>query len=120
MDAEDQRLLSRMHELAVVDSIAGVSAASQAVTAITTVQNQIDVVSRARASAGGLQSRLENTRSGLLTYEDSIRAAESKIRDVDAARESSELVKHQVLTQVGNARLAQANPLPASVLQLLG
>jgi flagellin len=105
---------------AVIDGIGGVSTAASANAAITTVQTQIDAVATARASVGGLQSRFENTRSGLLTYEDNIRSAESKIRDVDAARESSELVKQQILSQVGSAMLAQANQLPATVLQLLG
>jgi len=55
-----------------------------------------------------------------LNYEDNIRSAESKIRDVDATRQSSELVKQQILSQVGSAMLAQANQLPGTVLQLLG
>jgi flagellin len=100
-------------------SITGVTTASAAAFNITKLQAQIDVVAQARAAVGGLQSRLENTRSGLLTYEDNIRSAESKIRDVDAARESSELMKYQILSQVGNAMLAQANQLPAGIVQLL-
>jgi flagellin len=42
------------------------------------------------------------------------------VRDVDMARESSEMTKSQILTQVGNSMLAQANQLPQSVLKLLG
>jgi flagellin len=103
----------------VMAQVSTVSAAGKASTMITRLQTQIDAVATARASVGGLQSRLENTRSGLLTYEDNIRAAESKIRDVDAARESSQLMKYQILSQVGNAMLAQANQLPGSVLQLI-
>ncbi|MDX9981831.1 MAG: flagellin, partial [Lentisphaeria bacterium] len=61
----------------------GVATASAATSQITKLQTQIDNVSKARASVGGLQSRFEHTRSGQLTYEDNIRAAESKIRDVD-------------------------------------
>jgi flagellin len=98
----------------------GVATASAAVDQISKLQTQIDNVSKARASVGGLQSRFEHTRSGLLTYEDNIRAAESKVRDVDMARESSEMTKSQILTQVGNSMLAQANQLPQSVLKLLG
>jgi flagellin len=71
----------------VVDSIGGVATASAANAVITeTVQTQTDAVATTRASVGGLQSRFENTRSGLLNYEDNIRSAESKIRDVDATR----------------------------------
>jgi flagellin len=110
---------------AIVDTMSAASAntvstAAKAATAITAAQNAINTVSQARAKVGGLQSRLENTRSGLLTYEDNIRSAESKIRDVDMARESSEMTKQQILSQVGNAMLAQANQMPGSVLQLIG
>jgi flagellin len=69
---------------------------------------------------GSQQTRVEQTRSGLLTYEDNLRAAESKIRDVDMARETTIFSKYQVLTNASNAMLAQANQLPSTVLQLLG
>jgi len=104
----------------ILGSVTDVSVAANASTMISVLQNKIDTVAQTRASVGGLQSRFENTRAGLLSYEDNIRAAESKIRDVDAARESSEMTKHQILTQVSNAMLAQANQLPGSVLQLIG
>lgn len=80
----------------------------------------IDYISNARATNGAQQNRLEYTRSGLLSYEDNIRAAESKIRDVDMAAESTKFAKYQILGQVSNAMLAQANQLPQSVVQLLG
>lgn len=80
----------------------------------------INHVANTRASIGAQQSRLTQTFSGLLTYEDNLREAESKIRDVDMARESAEMTKYQILTQVSNAMLAQANQLPSQVLQLLG
>ena len=105
---------------ATVDSIGTVSTAGHAASMIGVLQGQIDAVAQARASAGGLQSRFEHTRAGLLTYEDNLRAAESKIRDVDMARESSEMTKNQILTQAGNAMLAQANQLPQNILRLLG
>ena len=87
---------------------------------INRIQEAIDFITTTRASIGGQMSRLEHTRSGLLTYEDNIRAAESKIRDVDMAKESSNMAKEQILTQVGNAMLAQANQLPSGIVQLLG
>jgi flagellin len=80
----------------------------------------IDHVANVRANYGAQQVRLENTRDGLLTYEDNIRSAESKIRDVDMASETTDFAKYQVLTNAANAMLAQANSLPSSVLQLLG
>jgi len=89
-------------------------------TAISTIVSAVNIVAEARASAGGLQSRLDNSRAGLLTYEDTIRAAESKIRDVDMARESSEMMKQNILSQVGTSILAQANQQSQSVLKLVG
>jgi flagellin len=89
-------------------------------SSIADLKTAIDFISTKRASIGGQQSRFETTRAGLLSYEDNIRAAESKIRDVDMARESSNMVKNQILSQVGNAMLAQSNQLPQSVLQLVG
>jgi flagellin len=93
---------------------------ANASTAMVTLNNAINGLATARARVGGLQSRLSHSRAGLLSYEDNIRSAESKIRDVDMARESSEMSKQQILSQVGNAMLAQANQLPGGVLQLLG
>ena len=80
----------------------------------------IDYIAGARASMAAQQNRVSQTSSGLLSYEDNLRAAESKIRDVDMARESTSFSKYQVLTNASNAMLAQANQLPQNVLQLLG
>ncbi len=80
----------------------------------------IDHIADARASVGAQQSRLDQTRSGLLNYEDNIRAAESKIRDIDFARESADFAKFQILGQISNAMLAQANQIPGQALQLIG
>ena len=88
--------------------------------AVGKLAKAIDFIANARASNGAQQNRLEFTRSGLLAYEDNLRAAESKIRDVDMARESTDFAKFQILNQVSNAMLAQANQLPGQVLQLIG
>ncbi|MDD3118751.1 MAG: flagellin [Victivallales bacterium] len=80
----------------------------------------IDYVASARASVGAQQNRIEQTNSGLLAYEDNLTAAESQIRDIDMAQETTEFSKYQVLTNAANAMLAQANQLPQNVLQLLG
>lgn len=84
------------------------------------IDSAIDFVANARASMGAQQKRVEYTRSGLLTYEDNLQSAESKIRDVDMARETTLFSKYQILTNASNAMLAQANQMPASILQLLG
>ena len=79
----------------------------------------INHVANARAQMAAQQNRLTQTSSGLLTYEDNLRAAESQIRDVDMARESTAFSKYQVLTNASNAMLAQANQLPSTIPQLI-
>ncbi len=96
---------------------AGVSAGSP--NAIDTLSSAINKISEVRATLGAQQVRMEHTAAGLTSYEDNLRAAESKIRDVDMARESTLFAKNQILTNAANAMLAQANQLPQSVMQLL-
>jgi len=84
------------------------------------IDQAINFVANARASVAAQQKRVENTRAGLLTYEDNLRSAESKIGDIDMAKETTNFTKYQVLTNASTAMLAQANQMPSSVLQLLG
>jgi len=80
----------------------------------------VDHLSRQRAIVGAQMSRLNFSLEGLNTYQENIKGAESQIRDVDMALESTNFTKYQILTQVGTAMLAQANALPQNVLQLIG
>jgi flagellin len=80
----------------------------------------IDYISEKRAVLGAEMKRMEQTLEGLQNYNENISATESRIRDVDVAKETTELSKYQILSQVGTAMLAQANNLPNGVLQLLG
>ena len=79
-----------------------------------------NLLAQTRADIGAQQERFEKTRTGLLSYEDQIRTSESKIRTIDTARESSDMMKYQILSQIGTAMLAQANQLPSSAVQLVG
>jgi flagellin len=80
----------------------------------------IDHLSRQRAIVGAQSSRMAHSLDGLQSYEVNIRGAESQIRDVDMALESTNFMRSQIITQVGTAMLAQANALPQTVLQLIG
>ena len=73
-----------------------------------------------RASLGALQNRLENTITNLSIQAENLQAAESRISDVDIAKEMTEFVRNQVLTQAAVAMLGQANSLPQMALRLLG
>ena len=96
------------------------SLSATSANAIGKISKAIDHVANTRASLGAQQNRLDQTRQGLIGYEDNLRAAESKIRDVDVAAESTEFSRFQILQQISNAMLAQANQLPQAALQLLG
>jgi len=90
-----------------------------AATAIETVNNALQKVSHQRSSLGALQNRLEHTIKNLDTAAENLQAAESRIRDVDMAKEVMEFTKNNILQQASQAMLAQANQQPQSVLQLL-
>jgi len=87
--------------------------------AITTIQTAIDTVSEERSKLGAVQNRLEHTINNLGTAVENLTAAESRIRDVDMAKEMMEFTKNMILSQAAQAMLAQANQFPQAVLQLL-
>ncbi len=103
----------------------GISAAALQLTTasgsqdISEIEAAIIAVSNQRASFGAVQNRLEHTLSNLAVYEENLTAAESRIRDVDMAKEMTALTKYQILQQAGVAMLSQANQNPQSVLGLL-
>ncbi len=97
-----------------------VSTQSLAQRSVDMINIGIDYVSSKRAVVGAEMKRLEQNLSGLRNYEENIRATESRIRDTDVAKETTEFSKYQILTQVGTAMLAQANALPGGVVQLVG
>lgn len=101
--------------------VADVSAATQddANSAIASIDDAINLVSGTRADLGALQNRLEHTVDNLSATSENLTAAESRIRDVDMAKEMMEMTKNNILTQAAQAMLAQANTQPQSVLQLL-
>lgn len=87
--------------------------------AITTIDQAISQVSEERAKLGAIQNRLEHTINNLGTSSENLTAAESRIRDVDMAKEMMDFTKNNILTQAAQAMLAQANQQPQGVLQLL-
>lgn len=96
-----------------------VSTQEGAAASIATIKTAINSVSTNRANLGALQNRLEHTINNLSVTEENMTAAESRIRDVDMAKEMMSFTKNNVLTQAAQAMLAQANQQPQSVLQLL-
>ncbi|MGL5756413.1 MAG: flagellin, partial [Paraclostridium sp.] len=68
---------------------------------------------------GATQNRLEYTSSNLTTSTENLSAAESRIRDVDVAKEMVKLSKLNILNQASQAMVSQAKQQPESVTQLL-
>ncbi|MBP1763067.1 MAG: flagellin [Firmicutes bacterium] len=104
---------------AVTQKGINVSDQASANNAITTIDNAIKTVSTERAKLGAMQNRLEHTISNLGTSSENLTAAESRVRDVDMAKEMMEFQKNNILNQAATAMLAQANQQPQGVLQLL-
>lgn len=88
-------------------------------SAIQVINNAIDTVSTYRSNLGAVQNRLEHTINNLNVNSENLSAAESRIRDVDMAKEMMNYTKNNILTQAAQSMLAQANQLPQGVLQLL-
>ena len=96
-----------------------VSTVADANSAIELIDNAINSVSKTRSTLGALQNRLEHTINNLGVASENLTAAESRIRDVDMAKEMMAFTKNNILTQASQAMLAQANMQPQGVLQLL-
>ncbi|UYP00912.1 flagellin [Oceanotoga sp. DSM 15011] len=96
------------------------------ITSNTTAQNAVEKIDAAikqvsslRAQFGAFQNRLEHTVNNLSVASENLTAAESRIRDVDMAKEMMSFTREQILLQSSNAMLAQSNQLPQNVLSLL-
>ncbi len=96
------------------------SSQTAAVQAITELDSAISSVNEMRSDLGAWVKRLESTINNLAVSNTNQQAAESQIRDVDFAYESSKFTKNQILSQSANAMLSQANQSTQGVLQLLG
>ncbi|MFJ5963732.1 MULTISPECIES: flagellin Hag [unclassified Bacillus (in: firmicutes)] len=88
-------------------------------TEVAKIDAAIGAVSKQRSALGAVQNRLEHTINNLSASGENLTAAESRIRDVDMAKEMSEFTKNNILSQASQAMLAQANQQPQNVLQLL-
>ncbi|MBN1066173.1 flagellin [Clostridium botulinum] len=96
-----------------------VSTRNNAEGSLTTINKAIETVSTERSKLGAMQNRLEHTINNLGTSSENLTAAESRVRDVDMAKEMMAFSKNNILSQAAQAMLAQANQQPQGVLQLL-
>lgn len=102
-----------------VEASLDVSSVESATAAIEVLDNAINKVSEERSKLGSYTNRLEHTINNLGTSSENLTAAESRIRDVDMAKEMMNQTKNSILSQAAQAMLAQSNQMPQGVLQLL-
>ena len=111
--------IAQMGSTALAITALAVSTHALATAAIGTIDTAIKTVSAERSKLGANQNRLEHTIKNLDNASENIQASESRIRDVDIAKEMMEFTKNNILQQAAQAMLAQANQAPQGVLQLL-
>ena len=101
------------------ESILTIDTPETANRAIGTIDEAIKKINKQRADLGAYQNRLEMSVVGINVAAENLQASESRIRDVDMAKEMVEYTRNQILTQSGTAMLAQANQQTQSVMSLL-
>lgn len=101
------------------DSLISMSSPDGANRAIGTLDEALKKINKQRADLGAYQNRLEHAVRGINIGAENLQASESRIRDVDMAKEMVDFTKNQILSQAGTAMLAQANQSTQSVLTLL-
>ncbi|MEE2836704.1 MAG: flagellin [Myxococcota bacterium] len=97
-----------------------VQSISNAASAIGDLSLALSHLNAYRSRLGATQNRLERSISNLEADIENATAANSRIRDVDFAEETSQLTRLQILSQSGTAVLTQANAMPQAALALLG
>jgi len=90
-----------------------------ATNAISSLDFALQSVNTLRSNLGAIANRLADAITNQENQQTNMTAAESTIRDVDFATETTEFTREQILSQSSTAMLAQANQLPQSVLTLL-
>jgi flagellin len=99
---------------------ASLTSTGNAASALTSVKTAIDRLAADRAQVGANQSALNMYSENLGVLKDNLSAANSRIKDVNVAEESTQYARYNILVQAGTAMLSQANASPQSALRLLG
>ena len=125
MDQREQVYIGTMTSSALgvrqiaTGNIMSISTPEQANRNIGVLDQALKKVNKQRADLGAYQNRLEMAVRGIDVGAENLQASESRIRDLDMAKETVDFTKNQILSQASNAMLAQANQRPQQVLQLL-
>jgi flagellin len=103
----------------LLGTVGDLTTAANSQTEIDALDTAIETLNTNRATLGATQNRLEHTINNLSNASENLTAAESRIRDVDMAKEMATFSKNNILSQAAQAMMAQANQQPQQVLQLL-
>ena len=103
-------------------NVTGLSLAGKAsaLAALASIDAALGAVSDARATLGANGNRFQSAINDIQSFSESLSAANSRIKDVDVASETSNMSRQQILMQAGVSVLAQANQMPQMALKLLG
>ncbi|EGR2794614.1 flagellin [Vibrio cidicii] len=88
--------------------------------AVSIIDGALKAVDSQRASLGAFQNRFNHAISNLSNINENVNASNSRIRDTDYAKETTQMTKTQILQQASTSILAQAKQSPSSALSLLG
>ena len=92
---------------------------ASALAALASIDAALGYVSDARATLGANGNRFSSAINDIQSFSESLSAANSRIKDVDVASETSNMSRQQILMQAGVSVLAQANQVPQMALKLL-
>lgn len=98
----------------------GVTTTASALNVLSKIDAALNTVNSRRAAVGAITNRLESVSKNLSVAIENFSASESRIRNVDVARESANLTKFQILQQASASILSQANQTPQLALNLIG
>ncbi|MGL1097233.1 flagellin [Vibrio vulnificus] len=87
--------------------------------AISVIDSALKYVDSQRADLGAKQNRLSHSINNLANVQENVDASNSRIKDTDFAKETTQMTKAQILQQAGTSILAQAKQLPNSAMSLL-
>ena len=111
--------LSTNRDATTLGLVAGIDTTVNATTAMGQIDTAIETIGSARSSFGAVQNRLESSIRNINNQSENLSAANSRIRDVDIASETSTMTSFQILQQAGVSMLAQANMSTSLAMTLL-
>lgn len=103
---------------ATVDKL-DVTSVGDAQVSIGVIDSALAYIDRERADLGAKQNRLGHSINNLSNIQENVSASNSRIKDTDFAKETTNMTKAQILQQSSTSILAQAKQLPNAALKLL-